>query len=162
MLDKMTARTIDERWSRRQTVAAHHLGVWGMYVLRYGTVALLLLWGAFKFLAFEAEAIRPLVAEHPLLSWMYPAFGVRGTSAIIGVVEIGAAILMCLRRIAPRLSAIGSLVAAATFVITLSFLVTTPGAASPTSPAFGFLVKDLILLGAALVTAGEALAAGRR
>jgi hypothetical protein len=39
------------------------------------------------------------------------------------------------------------------FVVTLSFLVTTP------QPPTGFLMKDLILLGAALYTAGEAFAA---
>jgi hypothetical protein len=37
--------------------------------------------------------------------------------------------------------------------VTLSFLVTTPNA------PIGFLMKDVILLGAALYTAGEALAA---
>ena len=39
----------------------------------------------------------------------------------------------------------------------LKFLFSTPGVLDPMSPAFGFLVKDLILLGAALYTAGEAL-----
>jgi len=107
-------------------------------------------------------AIRPLVENHPLMSWMYPVFGVRGTSAVIGVVEVGAAVLMSLRRAAPRASALGSAIAAVTFVVTLSFLATTPGALSPTSPIGGFLMKDLILLGAALYTAGEALGAVRR
>ncbi len=134
----------------------------GTGVLRYGTAALLLLWGAFKFTAFEAEGIRPLIEHHPLMSWMYPAFGVRGTSSIIGVVEITAAVLMCTRRVSPRWSAIGSTLAALTFVVTLSFLFTTPGATSPSSPLSGFLMKDVILLGAALYTAGEARAAARR
>jgi reactive chlorine resistance protein C len=43
------------------------------------------------------------------------------------------------------------------FLVTLSFLVTTPGALSPTSPFQQFLLKDLVLLGAALLTAAEAL-----
>jgi reactive chlorine resistance protein C len=49
------------------------------------------------------------------------------------------------------------------FLITLSFLVTTPGMwqvvdrfPAP-SAAAGFLLKDVFLLGAAVVTAGEAL-----
>ena len=58
-----------------------------------------------------------------------------------------------LRPWAPRVSAYGSLAAAGMFVVTLSFLVTTP------QPPTGFLMKDLILLGAALLTAGEAFAA---
>jgi uncharacterized membrane protein YkgB len=128
-------------------------------VLRYGLVALLVLWGGFKFAAFEAEGIRPLVENSPLLSWLYPLFGVRGTSAVIGVMELAAAALMCLRRWKPALSAVGSLLAAGTFLVTLSFLITTPDALSPTSPFGGFLMKDIILLGASLYTAAEALEA---
>jgi uncharacterized membrane protein YkgB len=134
------------------------------FVLRGGLVALLVLWGGFKFTAFEAEGIRPLVEHSPLLSWLYPVLGVRGASDLIGVVELTAALLMALRRWSPRLSAVGSLIAAGTFLVTLSFLVTTPGVLAPDNPFGGFLMKDVILLGAALFTAAEALdaAAQRR
>ena len=47
------------------------------------------------------------------------------------------------------------------FVVTLSLLVTTPGVLAPTNPMGGFLMKDVILLGAALFTSGEALRATR-
>jgi uncharacterized membrane protein YkgB len=133
----------------------------GRGLLRYGLVALLLMWGAFKFAAFEAEGIRPLVEHSPLLRWLYPLLGVRGASSLIGVVEIAAALLMCTRRWRPRLSAVGSLLAVGTFLVTLSFLVTTPGALEPTNPFGGFLMKDIMLLGAALTTAAEALEAAR-
>lgn len=142
-------------------IEPRRLSAIGTGVLRYGTAALLLMWGAFKFTAFEAEGIRPLVEHHPLMSWMYPVFGLRGTSDLIGVVEIVAGALMCVRRVSPRWSSIGSTLAALTFAITVSFLFTTPGALSPTSPLSGFLMKDVILLGAALYTAGEARAAVR-
>ena len=138
------------------------LGTAGRVVLRYGLVALLLLWGSFKFAAFEAEAIKPLLENSPLLSWMIPVLGVRGASAFIGVVELVAAALICLRGFRPLLSAVGSLIAVGTFVTTLTFLVTTPGALSPMSPIGGFLLKDIILLGAALYTAAEALEAHQR
>ncbi len=131
----------------------------GRGVLRYGLVALLLLWGGFKFAAFEAEGIRPLVEHSPILRWLNPLLGVRGTSDLIGVIEIGAAVLISLRRWRPALSAAGSLLASGTFLITLSFLVTTPGVLEPTNPFGGFLMKDVILLGAALYTAAEALEA---
>jgi uncharacterized membrane protein YkgB len=48
------------------------------------------------------------------------------------------------------------LAASGIFLITLSFLVTSPGVLEPTSPWGGFLMKDILLLGAALFTAGEA------
>ncbi len=134
----------------------------GTAVLRYGLVALMLLWGGLKFTTMEAEAIQPLIEHSPFMSWMYPAFGLRGASAIIGVIELAAAVLIATRRFKPVLSAVGSLMASATFVVTLSFLITTPGVLAPDNPFGGFLMKDVILLGAALATAAEAIAATSR
>jgi uncharacterized membrane protein YkgB len=54
------------------------------------------------------------------------------------------------------------------FLTTLSFLVTTPGSWGVVdglvvpAGAGGFLIKDVLLLGAALWSAGEALSASRR
>ena len=127
------------------------------FVLRGGLIFLLAMWGAFKFTAAEAEGIRPLVENSPLLGWLYSIFGTQGASDLIGIVEISAAVLIALRRWAPRLSAIGSAIAAGTFLVTLSFLVTTPGVLAPENPMGGFLMKDVLLLGAALFTAAEAM-----
>jgi len=134
----------------------------GVWILRYGLVFLLLMWGAFKFAAFEAEAIKPLVENSPFLGWLYGVFGVRGTSALIGVFEVTAGVLIAARRWLPRVSGYASLAAAGMFVVTLSFLFTTPDAFAPTSPYGGFLIKDVMLLGAALFTAAEALGAAGR
>jgi len=133
----------------------------GVAVLRYGLVFLLLLFGAFKFAAFEAEGIQPLVSSSPFMSWLYLVFDVRTVSALLGVFEITTGVLIATRRWLPRLSGFASLAASGMFVITLSFLFTTPGALAPGNPAGGFLMKDILLLGAALMTAGEAFLAAR-
>ncbi|MFN2566455.1 MAG: DUF417 family protein [Gemmatimonadaceae bacterium] len=138
------------------------LGLVGLWVLRYGLVLLLLMWGAAKFAAFEAEAIKPLVENSPFLGWLYGVFGVRGTSALFGVFEVVTGALIATRRWLPRLSGYASLAAAGMFVVTLSFLVTTPGVLEATNPFGGFLMKDIMLLGAALFTAAEALGAARK
>lgn len=44
----------------------------------------------------------------------------------------------------------------------VELLFTTPGALSTSSPVTGFLLKDILLLGAALSTAAEALRAAPR
>ncbi|HKY36591.1 MAG TPA: DUF417 family protein [Polyangiaceae bacterium] len=131
----------------------------GLGILRYGLAFLLLLWGSFKFAAFEAEAIRPLLDNSPLLSWLLQVLGVRGASAAIGVLELVMGAAIAARRLWPRVSGYAGLAASGTFAITLSFLFTTPGALEPTSATGGFLLKDLILLGAALLTAAEAFGA---
>ena len=151
----------DNKWSAASDalVAAfiRKLQPLGTGVLRYGLVCLLLFWGGLKFTQFEAEAIQPLLAYSPLMSWMLAVFEVRTASAIIGVTEIILALGILTRRLWPRVSGLASLGVSGMFLVTLSFLFSTPGVLDPMSPAFGFLVKDLILLGAALYTAGEAL-----
>lgn len=133
----------------------------GIGILRYGLTGLLLLWGSFKFFPFEATAIQPLVANSPFLSWLLPIFGLRGTSNIIGVVEVSTGLLIGTRHWLPRISGYGSLVASVVFLTTLSFLVTTPGAFGANSPWSGFLLKDIMFLGGSLVIAAEAMRAAR-
>jgi reactive chlorine resistance protein C len=125
----------------------------GNLVLRYSLVFLLLFFGALKWTEAEAKGIEPLIANSPLFAWLLHAVGIQRASECIGVVELATGLTIAVRPWAPRLAAIGSIVAVAMFVTTLSFLVTTPnvGEAAP------FLLKDLTLLGAALWSAGEAL-----
>ena len=133
----------------------------GTAILRYGVAFLLLAIGALKFFDFEAKAIEPLVRNSPLMSWLYAVLSVQGVSNLIGSGEILTALLICTRPFAPALSAIGSAVGVVIFSTTLSFLFTTPGGLSPMGPAFGFLVKDVVLLGASVYTLGEAMRAAR-
>jgi uncharacterized membrane protein YkgB len=137
----------------------HRVHAAGSFLLRYALVFLMLMWGSFKFFAFEAEAIRPLAENSPLTGWLYPLLGVRGTSALFGVTQVPAAVLIAAWRLLPRVSAVASLFAAGMLLTTLSFLVTTP--AADLAPFRGFLLKDAVLLGAALSTAAESLALAR-
>jgi reactive chlorine resistance protein C len=137
----------------------------GAAVIRYG-LALILVWmGALKFATYEAAAIEGLVANSPLLSWTYGIADVPAVAAVIGVVEIVLGGLIASRSFAPRVSAVGSLGATLMFLTTLSFVLSTPGVWQPNygfpflSGAGQFLVKDLILLGAAIWTAGDSLEA---
>ena len=99
----------------------------GMHIARYG-LAIVLLWiGGMMFTAYQAEGIRPLVANSPLMSWVYRVMSVGGFSSLLGVVEIAIGVLIALRPVWPMGSAVGSGLAAGMFLTTLSFLVTTPG-----------------------------------
>ena len=84
----------------------------------------------------------------------------------LGVVEITIGVLIALRGVSPRLSGIGSVGSIITYLITLSFLLSTPGV---WQEGYGFpflsgmvgqfLIKDIVLLAASIWTAGEAFAA---
>ena len=133
-----------------------------LHLLRYGLVLILFWIGGMKFTAFEAEAIKPLVETSPLLHWLYRIFDLQSVSTLFGITEIAAGLLIALRPRAPRLAALGSGIAVCIFLTTLSFLVSLPGWEASLggfpalSSAGGFLIKDIILLGAALWSLGEA------
>jgi uncharacterized membrane protein YkgB/quercetin dioxygenase-like cupin family protein len=134
------------------------------YLLRYG-LGLVIAWiGLMKFTAYEAAGIQPLVAHSPLMSWVYAIFSERAFSALLGVAEVAIAAMICLRSVSAKVSAIGSGLAAVMFLTTLTFLFSTPG----WEPSLGgfpalsampgqFLLKDIVLLAAALWSLGEAL-----
>jgi uncharacterized membrane protein YkgB len=138
----------------------------GQAVSRYG-LALTLAWIGFgKYVKMEA---RVLIEHSPLMSWVYDVFSVNTVARGLGTLEILAAILICLRPLSARLSAIGSAIAIVLFCGTLSFLFTTPGVVSqfagpvPVLSALPgqFLLKDVVLMGVAIWTLGEALQAHR-
>jgi uncharacterized membrane protein YkgB len=139
----------------------------GGSLLRYGVVLLLVWIGVTKFYAWEAAAIRPLVESQPLTAWLYRVFSEQPVSNLIGVSELLIAALVALRPVSARLCALGSALAIPLFLTTISFLFTLPGWEPSVggfpwlSLAGGFLVKDLILLGAMVWSLGESLGAMR-
>ena len=127
----------------------------GTVVIRYSLVFFFLAFGLYKFTPQEAAGVEPLMAHSLLLFWVDPLLGIRGGSALIGVIEIAIGLAIAARHFAPKVAVWGSLGAAFALVNTLSFLFTTPGL-DPQSSDAGFLLKDLTLLGAALWSAAEA------
>jgi uncharacterized membrane protein YkgB len=125
-------------------------------VLRYGLVLFLVGGGLTKFTEQEALMIQPWVAHSPFLGWLYVVTSVQGASIVLGVIELVLGVLLGIRHWWPKLSVLGSLGACVQFVITFSFLFTTPGLSTD---AQGFLMKDLFLFGAAAYTAADSLRA---
>ena len=138
----------------------------GRVVSRYGLVVVLAWIGFGKYVKFEA---RVLIEHSPLMSWILHVFSVATVARGLGTMEIVAALLIAVRPLWPRASAVGSLLAVVLFLGTLSFLFTTPGVVAthaegvPVLSALPgqFLLKDLVLIGVALWTLGDSLGAWR-
>ena len=136
----------------------------GRVVSRYGLVVVLAWIGFGKYVKFEA---RVLIEHSPLMSWILHVFSVATVARGLGTMEIVAALLIAVRPLWPRASAVGSLLAVVLFLGTLSFLFTTPGVVAthaegvPVLSALPgqFLPKDLVLIGVALWTLGDSLGA---
>lgn len=137
-------------------------------VLRYGLVLIIAWIGAMKFTEYEAKGIQPLVAHSPLMSWLYQILSVTALSKLLGVVELAIAALIASRPLSVRACEMGSGLAVVMFLVTLTFLFSTPG----WEPSLGgfpalsagvgqFLLKDVVLLGAALWSFAESRQASR-
>lgn len=128
-------------------------------LLRWALVLIFLWFGGMKFTAYEANGIAPLIAHSPIMGWMGDVFGHRGTSEVIGLLELATAVALALGAFVARFSAIGAAMSSATYFITLTFFATTPGVFEPDAGGFPaisvgvgqFLLKDLVLLAASLV-----------
>jgi Protein of unknown function, DUF417 len=93
--------------------------------------------------------------------------GAQKLGRLLGVTQITLGSLIAAKPVAPQASAVGSFGAAGMMLGTLSFLATTPeawqeGQGMPHLSMLGeALLKDTVLLGAALLTAAESLRAAR-
>jgi uncharacterized membrane protein YkgB len=164
----------------------------GLTLMRVA-IAIIFLWiGALKFVPYEADSITPFVANSPVLSFFYKhpeqykahlthegqlvpeqrawqrENNTYAFSKGLGVVEITIGTLVLLNPVSSAIGLIGALLAFATPIVTLSFLITTPEAwvQSLGDADFGFpflsgggrlVLKDTaILAGALLVMADSA------
>ena len=132
------------------------------FVLRYGLVLVVFWIGCLKFTAYESKGVFNHASHSPLLAWAYHILTVRNFSRGLGTVEIAIALLIAAGPVWPKLSIVGSLGGIGMFSTTLSFVFTTPGVwqAGYGFPALAgfpgqFLIKDVVLLGAAIWTLAD-------
>ena len=134
----------------------------------YCALALVFFWfGGMKFTAYEASGINGFVMNSPLVGWWEALLGIGGTAHMLGIVEITAGLLLAARFVSPRLSVFGAALSILTYLITLSFMFTTPGVAEPLAGGFPaisampgqFLLKDVVLLAVSFYCLGESLLA---
>ena len=82
-------------------------------LLRWALIVVFLWFGGMKFTAYEAVGNAPFIEHSPIMSW-----------------------LLALGAFQPIFSALGAAMSAATFVITLTFFLSTPGVAEPMAGGF--------------------------
>ncbi|WP_180901511.1 YkgB family protein [Martelella soudanensis] len=142
-------------WTRRFSnlrVAERSTGSYEpLALLRWALVVVFLWFGGMKFTGYEANGIAPFIQHSPILSWLNALLGVQGASYVIGVLELSTAAALIVGAFSPFASVIGAAMSCVTYVITLLFLLSTPGVAEPaaggfpaiSAPVGQFLLKDL-------------------
>lgn len=148
--------------TRASPGGANRLERLGENVALIGVMAPLVLIGALKFTSVEIEALKPLISSTPWLAWLHSALGEAGASYLIGIVELAAAVLLLAAPWFARAGLAGAALAALTFFVTCTlFFAPLPvwderiGGFPALGPLGQFLIKDLALLGIAIVIAGR-------
>jgi uncharacterized membrane protein YkgB len=144
--------------SRLQVAEKSAESLSSLALLRWALVVVFLWFGGMKFTGYEANGIAPFIANSPIMGWLHALFGIQGASYVIGVLELSTAGALILGAFLPIFSALGAAMSAATYLITLTFFLTTPGVAEATAGGFPaisaapgqFLLKDIVLLAASL------------
>jgi uncharacterized membrane protein YkgB len=122
------------------------------HLVRASMVIIYFFFGYQKWFPYEAQGLIPFFKNGPLISWMYPVFGVQGSSWFLGVSEWLFGALLLLGFWNKKLGILGAAGSCITFIMTITIIPFMPdgwNAAAGGFPAMqgnvAFLMKDLVL-----------------
>jgi uncharacterized membrane protein YkgB len=125
------------------------------HLIRASMVIVFLLFGYQKWFEYEAQVLIPYISSGPLISWMYPVFGIRGASWFLGVTEWLICLLLFWGFWNKRAGILGALGSCGTFAATVTIIPFMPGGWDQVAGGFPamtgnipFLIKDVVLLAA--------------
>ena len=125
------------------------------HLVRASMVIIFLFFGYQKWFDYEAQTLIPYIKNGPLISWMYPVFGIHGASYFLGVSEwlFGALIFAGFWN--KKLGILGALGSCFSFVATITIIPFMPDGWAASAGGFPamtgnipFLMKDVVLLAA--------------
>ena len=92
------------------------------HLIRAAMVLIFLLFGYQKWFEYEAQVLIPYISNGPLISWMYPVFGIQGASWFLGVSEWLFGALMFLGFWRKELGVLGAAGACFSFIATTTII----------------------------------------
>ena len=125
------------------------------HLVRTSMVLIFLFFGYQKWFEYEAQGLIPFISNGPLISWMYPVFGIRGATWFLGVSEWLFGALLFLGFWNKKLGILGAVGSCACFISTLTIIPFMPDGWAVSAGGFPamtgnvpFLMKDVVLLAA--------------
>jgi uncharacterized membrane protein YkgB len=122
-------------------------------LLRASMVIVFLFFGYQKWFEYESQVLIPYISNGPLISWMYPVFGIRGASWFLGVSEWVICGLLLLGFWNKKLGILGAIGSTLTFISTVTIIPFMPNGWAESAGGFPamagnvpFLMKDVVLL----------------
>src|SRR5712672_2270140 len=122
------------------------------HLVRASMVIIYFFFGYQKWFAYEAQGLIPFIGSSPLMSWMYPVFGIQGASWFLGVSEWLFGGLLLLGFWNKKLGILGALGSCLTFIMTITIIPFMPDGWAASAGGFpamvgnvAFLMKDVVL-----------------
>src|SRR3989442_9368521 len=116
------------------------------HLIRASMVVLFLFFGYQTWFEYEAQVLIPYISNGPLIFWMYPVFGVRGASWVLGVSEWSFALLLFLGFWNKRLGILGALGSCAAFLGTATIIPFMPDGWAASAGGFPAMAGNLPFL----------------
>jgi uncharacterized membrane protein YkgB len=122
------------------------------HVVRASMVIIYFFFGYQKWFPYEAQGLIPFISNGPLISWMYPVFGIQGASWFLGASEWLFGALLLLGFWNKKLGILGAAGSCLTFIMTITIMPFMPDAWNAAAGGFpaiqgneAFLMKDVVL-----------------
>src|SRR3989454_5276964 len=116
------------------------------HLIRASMVVLFLFFGYQKWFEYEAQVLIPYISNGPLISWMYPVFGIRGASWFLGVSEWSSAVLLFLEFWYKRLGILGALGSCGAFLGTVTIIPFMPDGWAASAGGFPAMAGNVPVL----------------
>ena len=125
------------------------------HLIRTSMVIIYFFFGYQKWFDYEAQGLVPFFKHGPLIFWMYPIFGMKGATYLLGISEwlFGALLLAGFWN--KKLGVLGGLGSVITFLCTVTIIPFMPDGWAASAGGFpamvgnvAFLMKDVVLLAA--------------
>jgi uncharacterized membrane protein YkgB len=123
------------------------------HFIRVSMVIIYFFFGYQKWFDYEAKGLIPFFTHGPLIFWMYPVFGMKGATYLLGVSEWLFGALLLAGFWSKKVGVLGGLGSVITFLCTVTIIPFMPDGWERTAGGFpamvgnvAFLMKDLVLL----------------
>src|SRR6266851_6314761 len=116
------------------------------HVVRASMVIIFLFFGYQKWWPYEAQVLIPYISNGPLIFWMYPVFGIRGATYLLGVSEWLFGALLFLGFWNKTLGILGAAGSCITFLSTVSIIPFMPDGWAPSAGGFPAMVGNVPFL----------------
>src|SRR5262245_36803352 len=132
------------------------------HLLRASMVIIFFFFGYQKWWDYETQSLIPFISNGPLISWMYPVFGIRGASWVLGVSEWLFGALIFIGFWNKTVGAFGAVGSCLSFIMTITIIPFMPDGWAASAGGFPAMTGNVPFLRMSIRRRGPSVASYRR